>query len=446
LPNVIDWFQMIIQQIPISAVRIEGARRPLGELAALIESIDEHGLLNPITVTADLRLIAGNHRLEACRRLEWKEISANVLDVDALQAEMAMIDENLARNELSTLECAEQLHHRKHIYEVLHPEARRGGRRGNQHTGGFRRQTAIVAFSQSVAKRQHRSPRTIRTYIQIAKLLDPQARKLLQNSWLEDSLGDLAWLIKFSGSDQAALVEMVLARQASDIREAGVQLDRARRIRSAKLFASVPECTLLHGDFRDVGAEIADSSIDLIITDPPYMEAYLPLHEPLSKFAARVLKPGASMFCMTTCYSLPTVITELGKHLKYQWTLAFVMGGRGSSINARRVRTRFKPVLWFVKDRYTGSTTLDVIPAIGKDKRFHDWGQSEAGFDYLVDRFSKAGETVLDPFLGGGTSAAVALRAGRKFIGIDVDDQALATTLARIQDAHAETASGTERA
>lgn len=75
---------------------------------------------------------------------------------------------------------------------------------------------------------------------------------------------------------------------------------------------------------------------------------------------------------------------------------------------------------------------MDVVPAIGKDKRFHDWGQSESGFYYLVEHFSKPGDTVLDPFLGGGTSAAVALKAGRKFMGIDIDERSIATTRARI--------------
>ena len=426
---------MNVRSVLIESVCVqEGERRPLGDLGALVESISEHGLLNPITITIDLQLIAGRHRLEACKSLGWTEIPANVLDAVGLQVEMAMIDENLARNELSVLECAEQSYRRKLIYEILHPETRRGGKRGNQYVGGLRRQTAIVAFSQSVAGRQHRSTRTIRTYVQIARSLAPAARALLQGSWLESSLRDLAWLIKFPPTDQSAIVERILDGRAADAREAGVQLDRERRILSAHSHVLNPSCTLLQGDFRDVGDSIPDASVDLIITDPPYLTEYLEVHRPLGAFAARVLKPGASLLCMTSCYHLPIVLASIGEQLKYQWTLAFVMGGRGALIDSRRVRTRFKPVLWFVKGRYAGGTALDVIPSIGKDKRFHHWGQSEAGFDYLVEHFSKPGDTVLDPFLGGGTSAAVALKAGRKFIGIDIDENAIATTHARIAD------------
>ncbi len=426
---------MNIQLVPIESVHVqEGERRALGQMGALIESISEHGLLNPITITVDLQLIAGRHRLEACRSLGWTEIPANVLDAEGLQVEMAMIDENLARNELSVLECAEQLYRRKLIYEVLHPETRRGGKRGNQYVGGQRRQTAIVAFSQSVASRQHRSTRTIRTYVQIARSLAPVARASLQGSWLEGSLRDLAWIIKFPEADQRAIVERVLDGRAADARQAGVQLDRERRILSASSHILNPSCTLLKGDFRQIGTSIPDASVDLIITDPPYLTEYLDVHAPLGAFAARVIKPGASMLCMTSCYHLPVVLAAIGKQLNYQWMLAFVMGGRGALIDARRVRTRCKPVLWFVKGRYAGGTTLDVIPAISKDKRFHDWGQSEDGFDYLVEHFSRPGDTVLDPFLGGGTSASVALKAGRKFIGIDVDENAIATTRARIAE------------
>ncbi len=44
-------------------------RRDLGDVAGLAASIAEVGLLHPIVVTPDKRLIAGERRIEACRVL-----------------------------------------------------------------------------------------------------------------------------------------------------------------------------------------------------------------------------------------------------------------------------------------------------------------------------------------------------------------------------------------
>ena len=62
------------------------------------------------------------------------------------------------------------------------------------------------------------------------------------------------------------------------------------------------------------------------------------------------------------------------------------------------------------------------------------WGQSVAGVTKLVEQFSRPGDTILDPFVGGGPTAVAALELGRRFIGIDVDEQAIRTTATRIAE------------
>ena len=44
---------------------------------------------------------------------------------------------------------------------------------------------------------------------------------------------------------------------------------------------------LQFGDMKNLGENIADNSIDLIFTDPPYSEASLSLHADLAKLADR---------------------------------------------------------------------------------------------------------------------------------------------------------------
>src|SRR5271163_2769512 len=73
-------------------------RKDLGDLPTLAASIKDVGLLHPIVVTPEGRLIAGQRRLEACRLLGWTEIPVTV--VDLLQAARGEAHENLVRKDL----------------------------------------------------------------------------------------------------------------------------------------------------------------------------------------------------------------------------------------------------------------------------------------------------------------------------------------------------------
>jgi ParB family chromosome partitioning protein len=93
----------------VDEIVVEGRHRvDLGDLSSLASSIDELGLLNPITVTPDLRLIAGHRRLEACRMLDRPIIRACVVrDLDTAQLRlMAERDENVCRMEMRPSEAA----------------------------------------------------------------------------------------------------------------------------------------------------------------------------------------------------------------------------------------------------------------------------------------------------------------------------------------------------
>lgn len=97
-------------------------------VAGLAESIASVGLINPIRVRQigdRFEVIAGAHRLSAVRQIGHDTIEAVVVDDDDLHAELAMIDENLCRSELSPSDRAKQTARRKAIYLQLHPETSR---------------------------------------------------------------------------------------------------------------------------------------------------------------------------------------------------------------------------------------------------------------------------------------------------------------------------------
>src|SRR5262245_1711653 len=62
----------------------ERFRRDLGDIAGLAASMAEPGLLHPIVITPDGRLIAGERRLRAAELLGWNEIPVRVVDLEAV--------------------------------------------------------------------------------------------------------------------------------------------------------------------------------------------------------------------------------------------------------------------------------------------------------------------------------------------------------------------------
>ena len=110
--------------IPISLIEVGPRRRKLRQsfLGLLTANILAHGLRTPISVveaapsdddSTRYRLLAGNHRLEAYKRLGRETIPARVHVMDDTERQLWQIDENLCRAELTMLERSEHLLKRK---------------------------------------------------------------------------------------------------------------------------------------------------------------------------------------------------------------------------------------------------------------------------------------------------------------------------------------------
>ena len=73
------------ERIPIAAVRLgDRHRKDVGDLQGLARSIAEVGLLHPIVLHPDGRLIAGMRRLEACKILGWTTIPCTRMDLESI--------------------------------------------------------------------------------------------------------------------------------------------------------------------------------------------------------------------------------------------------------------------------------------------------------------------------------------------------------------------------
>ena len=221
---------------------------------------------------------------------------------------------------------------------------------------------------------------------------------------------------------------------------AAERAEAAEKMESIKLDDRVQ---VVHADFRDALGDLPDGSVDLVLTDPPYPAEYLPLYSDLGYMASQCLKDGGVLAAMVGQSYLPDIISRLSEHLTYHWTIGyFTPGGQSVQLWQRKVNTFWKPVLVFTKGDYIGDWFGDVAKSDvnDNDKRFHYWGQSESGTGDLMDRLSKPGDMVVDPFVGGGTTAIVAALTGRRFLGCDLDKTAIETTTYRLKEAARDSA------
>ncbi len=228
-------------------------------------------------------------------------------------------------------------------------------------------------------------------------------------------------------------------KNVEKLKKTNERLERKQYILPEELPADA--CKLFQADIRDGLPQIDDNSIDFIITDPPYPREYIPLYGELSKVAARVLKDGGSLVCMVGQSYLPEIVKELSKSMNYHWCMCYLTPGQSPQLWQKRTNTFWKPLLWFVKGEYNGDWNgNDVMQSPGNDKKFHQWGQSVGGMQEIVERLTNPNDVVLDPFLGGGTTGITAILSGRKFIGADIEQKCLDTTLERVKESYGSSA------
>jgi 16S rRNA G966 N2-methylase RsmD len=217
-------------------------------------------------------------------------------------------------------------------------------------------------------------------------------------------------------------------------------LERAKkRAAAAALTPAADHDTIRIGAFQDILPTLSADSVDLVFTDPPYGAESVPLYHQLAEHAARILKPGASLVCYDGQFSLPEVLPGMTAHLRYWWTCAVLHSGAAGRIPARHVHNQWKPVLWLVKGRRRDDSYLTDVLKGQQSKEYHDWEQSESEAAYFIEHLTRAGELVVDPMCGSGTTVSAAVKLGRRCFACDIDPAAVAITQKRLTDLTAET-------
>lgn len=246
---------------------------------------------------------------------------------------------------------------------------------------------------------------------------------------------------------------------------------------------------LICADVLDGLSQLEPWSVDAVVTDPPYGERNAGWDGPRSiewhaawiEAAHRVLRPGAPLVTFCGRRSIDLVMGALrgvrgdspdqplqsavwihrqgypvGRGMLRPEHEPIVVSGclRVTAPDVRRLREYrtphnvqrnatkrniaargFKPYVYRPDgDGPMAGTTIEAArnkPAA--ESTGHPTQKPERVIEELVRLAAEPGATVLDPFAGSGTTGVVALRAGRRFIGVEIDPEYVEIARRRIE-------------
>lgn len=202
--------------------------------------------------------------------------------------------------------------------------------------------------------------------------------------------------------------------------------------------------TLYNGDCLEILKEIPDNSIDLVLTDPPYgidyqssmskrngFQKILNDKEPFIDFIKeipRVLKNDGCMFIFTRWDVQNDFIVEMEKNnLKVKNIIIWdkVMHSMGDLFTA--YGSRYESILFHSEKnfRFVNKRPADIIKQKRVDAKLlvHPNEKPVELLKTLLLQTTNENDTVLDCFMGSGTTGVACEKLKRKFIGIEIDEK-----------------------
>lgn len=197
-------------------------------------------------------------------------------------------------------------------------------------------------------------------------------------------------------------------------------------------------CTLYLGDCLEVLPTLG--KVDAVVTDPPYPTEFIPLYKPVFDLCRSVCTDNAVLAAMVGQLHLPNVMIAITSSWKYRWMGCYWLPTANTAIWPLGISTKWKPLILASansKKRWKYWTNDSVLShdKNADSKSFHVWGQGVSEFETTIRRFCATEKTILDPFMGSGTTGVACIRTGRNFIGIEKEPKYFETALKRIKDA-----------
>lgn len=202
---------------------------------------------------------------------------------------------------------------------------------------------------------------------------------------------------------------------------------------------------ILHGDCIEVMGAMPARSVDLIVTDPPYITRYQSRDgrtvtnddngdwlRPAFTAMHRVLTRDA--FCISFYgWSKIALFMTAWKHAGFRPVGHLVFRKRYAS-KAAFLQYRHEMAYLLVKGRpaFPAAPLPDVLDWSYTGNKLHPTQKPVGILQPLIESFSQPGDTVLDPFAGSGSTLVAAAAAGRNYTGIEFDHGHYLTATARL--------------
>jgi len=237
-------------ELEIADVRVGNRKRKLNEskVQSLAESFSSIGQLQPITVSegdyGTYRLIAGLHRLEAAKAIGWKKIQAAVFEGGEIETELAEIDENLMRNDLTVLEQGEHLARRQELI----------GRNVGRYPDPNRVIITPLKTNNELAAEIGLSKESAKKRMQVARNIVPEVKEAIRETEIANSTTQLLELARLAPEKQVEVANSI-ADGAVSIADAFKNINKEKRER-------------MHEEKRT--RELPTGKYAVIYADPPW--------------------------------------------------------------------------------------------------------------------------------------------------------------------------------
>lgn len=214
---------------------------------------------------------------------------------------------------------------------------------------------------------------------------------------------------------------------------------------------------LMHGDCLEIMKEIPDGSVDLVLTDPPYgmsfqshrrKEIYGKIRNDdgiewlgeLFDQCKRAMKDNTSIYVFCSWHNIDSFKQEFEKRFKLKNVIVWCKNNHGSGDLKAAYAPRYELVLYGHKGRriFEEKRYDDVLFFDRTGNRNHPTEKPTDLLGLFVRNSTKEGESVLDPFMGSGSTGVACVDTGRDFIGIELDDGYFEIARKRIEDARRE--------
>ena len=176
--------------------------------------------------------------------------------------------------------------------------------------------------------------------------------------------------------------------------------------------------TIYNADCREILPDLP--KVDLVLTDPPYGIGKAGWD---TRFILPDVIPSDVLGLMPGVWNILSCPANIGE-LRYKWQIiahlinGMTRGGIGFG--------NYIPCLIYVKEGvsvFDKSTDCKDFVVGSEVKPEHPSPKPERPVMWFIDRLSKQGNTIIDPFLGSGTTCYCAKKLLRKSIGIEIEEK-----------------------